>query len=1229
MKGIFRFFEKRRSMFSKLILSIVMAALLLEALAPSAPLNLKSGSTSNSTSIHPMAPLPSGSYTYNVTFAESGLPDNSGILQMWTLNISESSGFNIYHVDSSNISVALINGSYSFKVSTSTGYYATPSKGTFDVNGANVLVNVKFSLLLYNVTFSESGLGNGQNPSESMIPSWNVSLSSASTGLINRMSDSSNLSFQVPNGTYTFFVTNPNNYTVSPPSGQIVVKGESYMEDIVFTSSLFRVTFNETGLPFIGAGSSWNVKVTSGEGSYLTETSQNSTIVFSLPNGDYTYSIGNYSNYTANPSQGAFTISNSNYNIPVYFSRNLYQLVFSETGLSSSNGVTEWGVTVTNETSGQVINKYSTGNAVDFILPNGTYSYQVDRLNNYSIFPFNGSGKISLNKESNLILIEFVPEFFYVKFVEKGLPDISGHVTIWSVSVNKTIENSSSTYLMFMLPIVPEKVDTYAYAAQPISEFTISSNLTGTFQTPTINELIINGTYSAYVKLINITYTYSQGQTSFKYTTTKTLSPDLVFSQSGLPVGTSWSVGLNNTTSQITKFESSRFAQIYFGDQNLSAGKYYFSVYPTDGYMPVVNRSNNITWNGDDFLNISIKFVLELHTVEFFAYGLPQKVNWTLDLTSSSGIANSYSSKGDPLYLNLSNGQYSYQILPVGTYKPDVSRGYLTLNNSSVNAYPSFSIYFSQYYYKLSFNETGLPSTSLWTVALTGSNGTYVEEGLSANPITFNIPNGTYYYNFIANSSTSGFTSSMRSGYVAVDGSDVSLTMPFVSVTYNVAFVEKGLPRGESWTIDINGILMNSGGYGTIQSDLLNGTYFYSVIPIYGFSASNRSGSFTISGNNVLIDVNFESDLYAVTFTVLGLSPSTNWTVVLGNSLYNLSGNTTFYLPNGTYMYYLGEVLNVYTYYPFASGGYFIVSGEAKSIDVTYRDFVYTLTLRETGLPNNTNWSIEFNGLVLFSNHLNYINLTLQNGTFVLFTEDYNAYHPVNSEITVGIQGSSLTEIVKYTISLYQVTFVENNLPAGYKWNLSLKGLYNSSNATYTVSHVYFNLTNGSYIYSVASVNKTYVAPSSGTFTLSGSPLTIYLNFTEVTYNVTFKESGLPSNTRWSINLDGTIMSTNNTTMTEYLPNGTYDYSITEIAGYHITSTSYGNFTVNGKSVITDVTYAKNQTTPTPPPPPPPTPAKKPFSLPFYFYEVLIIVIIAGVGIGVTIYIQQKKKMNK
>ncbi|MGC8506093.1 MAG: hypothetical protein ACP5NK_05230 [Thermoplasmata archaeon] len=1209
---------------------VIIMALLLEALPQSGQLYSSASPTPGSVPGSTMFSSTSG-YTYNVTFVEEGLPDISGILQIWSLNVSSfssPSSFDIYHVDSSNLTIGLVNGTYNFTVSTSTGYRSTPSKGIFNVSGSNVLIKVEFSPTLYSITFSESGLGDNQNPSENMIPSWSVSLNNSLTGLISRTSDSSNLSFEVPDGNYTFRIANPSNYSASPSSGNITVRGEPYVEEIVFSSRLFRVTFNESGLPFIGSGSSWGVDISnSSYHLHLNETSNSSSVVFSLPEGNYTYTIGSYSNYTAIPSHANITVSDSNYNVPVYFSRDLYKLVFSESGLSTGNGGTQWGVTIKNVTSGHIINTYTTGSTIEFAVPNGTYSYQVDRLNNYSAFPYNGSGTITLNKEDNLINVEFVPDFFYAEFVEKGLPDISGHVTVWSVSVNKTVENSSTSSILFMLPIFSGK--TYTYAAQPVSEFAISTNSTGNLPSPTLSQLVVNGKYKQFVYLINITYVYTQGKTSFKYTTTSTLYPDLVFSQTGLPAGTTWSVGLNNTTSKITELESSSYSSIYFSNQSLPAGKYYFSVYPTNGYIPIVNRSNNVTWNGVDFLNISVKFVSELHDIEFFAHDLPQQLNWTLDLTSSYGITTSYSSNGNPLSINLTNGHYSFRILPVGTFKPDISQGYLTVNNSSVNAYPSFSIYFSSYYYKLSFNETGLPSTSLWSVALVGSNGTYTQQSLGANPITFSVPNGTYYYNFISNSNTTGFFSSLRSGYVAVNGSSLFRSIPFIPVSHTVTFVEKGLPKGSAWSIDINGISFNSSGYGTVQTSLLNGTYFYAVLPFYGFSASNRSGSFNINGNNIVINITFVHNLYPVTFSISGLPASTNWTIVIGNSVYTLHGNSTFYLPNGTYIYYLGEVTNVYTYYPFASGGYFIIIGAAKPIVISYRDFVYTLTLQETGLPNNTNWSIDFNSAVLFSNHHNTINLTLQNGTFVLVTEDYNAYYPVNSQIIVEIQGSSLTEIVKYAISLYQVTFVENNLPAGYDWNLSLKGLYNSSNASYSVSHVYFNLTNGSYVYSVTSVNKTYMAPPSGTFTVSGSPLTIYLNFTEVTYNVTFKESGLPSNTRWSVNLDGAITSTNNTTITDFLTNGTYDYSIGNVAGYHITSTSYGNFTVNGKGVVMDVTYAKNQTTTTPPPPPPPAPAKKPFTLPFYFYEVLIIVIIAGIGIAATIYTQQKKKMNK
>jgi len=1229
MRRISCFLKNRKNTFSKILLIVVIAALVFEVLPQSASLNNNTISKSNSDHDQLTPLFQSNDYTYNVTFNEQGLPITSGILQIWSLNISNASGFKIYHIDSSNITVSVQNGSYSFQASTSAGYYATPSKGTFTVNGANLLLNIKFSSSLYRITFSETGLGNNQNPGENMIPSWNVSLRNASVGTINQISNSNNLSFQVPNGTYDFVITSPSNYTVSPFSGKITVNGRDYVESLIFSSKLFRLTFNESGLPFIGEGSSWYVSVTTENGYNLNQTSQNSSIVFSLPNGTYSFEIGKYSNYTANPTHGNLVIAGSNYNVPVYFSRNLYLLEFTETGLRSGNGGMLWGVTIINSTSHQAINKYSKGTDIKFTVPNGTYEYQADRLNNYSAFPYNGSGIISINKQDSMVNIEFVPDIFFIQFVEKGLPDISGHVTVWSVSVNKTIENSSGSEIMFMEPIIPGKTTTYYYTVQPVSQFVVSTNSSNSYQAPSISQLVINDTYVPFVKIINITFTYSQGTASFKYASTSSLFPDLAFSESGLPAGTSWSVGLNNTTSKITAIGTSNDAQIYFSTQNIPAGKYYFSVYPAGDYIPIVNRSNNVTWNGQDFLNISVVFVSEVHTVEFMSYGLPQLSNWTLDITSGYDITTSYTSNGNPIYINITNGHYLYRILPAGTYKPEVSNGYLSVNNSSVNAYPSFSVNFIPYYYRVSLNESGLPSTSVWSVALVSSNGTVQNQSLGANPVSFNVPNGTYYYNFLSGGNTIGFHSSISSGLIVVNGANRFKLLPFVNTTHLVTFTETGLPRGSNWGVILDGIQLNSGGYGSIQEILLNGTYFYSVIPHYGFQASNRSGSVTVNGNNVNINVNFIPNLYQVKFIVSGLPASVNWSLVMNGLVYQLKGNSTFYLSNGTYVYYLSEVTNVYTYYPFASGGYFIVNGTSHSINVSYRDFVYTLSLEEIGLPNNANWSIQFDNLVLYSNSHNFINLTLQNGTFYLFTMNYNAYYPVKSIIIVTIQGSSSLELVKYAISLYQVTFIENNLPTGFKWNLSLKGLYNYSSLTYSVNHVYFNLTNGSYLYSVTSLNKSYLAPTSGAFAVSGAPLTIYLNFTEVTYNITFKESGLPLKTTWSINLNGKIDSTNNTTLSIMLPNGTYDYSIGGVSGYHITSTSYGNFTVNGKSVTLDVTYAKNQTSTTPPPAPPPTPAKKPFTLPLYFYEVLIIVIIAGIGIAVTIYTQQKKKINK
>ena len=53
------------------------------------------------------------------------------------------------------------------------------------------------------------------------------------------------------------------------------------------------------------------------------------------------------------------------------------------------------------------------------------------------------------------------------------------------------------------------------------------------------------------------------------------------------------------------------------------------------------------------------------------------------------------------------------------------------------------------------------------------------------------------------------------------------------------------------------------------------------------------------------------------------------------------------------------------------------------------------------------------------------------------------------------------------------------------------------------------------------------------------------------TFNVTFAESGLPSATSWSVTLNGSQHTSTTTTITFTEPNGTYNYTITGISGWH------------------------------------------------------------------------------
>ncbi|MGC9137644.1 MAG: S53 family peptidase, partial [Thermoplasmata archaeon] len=75
--------------------------------------------------------------TYTVTFTESGLPSGTS----WSVTLAGSTKSST----TNTITFSEPNGSYSFSVGTVTGYTASPSSGTINVNGANVNQAITFT----------------------------------------------------------------------------------------------------------------------------------------------------------------------------------------------------------------------------------------------------------------------------------------------------------------------------------------------------------------------------------------------------------------------------------------------------------------------------------------------------------------------------------------------------------------------------------------------------------------------------------------------------------------------------------------------------------------------------------------------------------------------------------------------------------------------------------------------------------------------------------------------------------------------------------------------------------------------------------------------------------------------------------------------------------------------------------------------------------------------------
>ena len=194
---------------------------------------------------------------------------------------------------------------------------------------------------------------------------------------------------------------------------------------------------------------------------------------------------------------------------------------------------------------------------------------------------------------------------------------------------------------------------------------------------------------------------------------------------------------------------------------------------------------------------------------------------------------------------------------------------------------------------------------------------------------------------------TGSRTSSMSTGlewlkdgnsvYVSVKSGSVEQGILFFAELpkYEVTFNETGLPSGSSWSVQTEYMNLTS-NTDTIRSYFSNGTYSYSVYTSNKiYSPVTTTGTFSISGSGLFINVKFVQTRFPVVFNETGLPSNTAWYVNISGSTFSSStSDIIIYLANGTYSYTVSSSNPSYT--PSVSSGNVQVLGSGIQINVTF-----------------------------------------------------------------------------------------------------------------------------------------------------------------------------------------------------------------------------------------------------------------------------------------------------
>jgi len=337
----------------------------------------------------------------------------------------------------------------------------------------------------------------------------------------------------------------------------------------------------------------------------------------------------------------------------------------------------------------------------------------------------------------------------------------------------------------------------------------------------------------------------------------------IVFTETGLPAGTSWPVLLDSEVNSSTTSSIGFFA---------TNGEYNYSVGGVAGYSVTSNGAGNVTLD-NAFVFVAVTYAAippKTYTVTFTEAGLASGAVWSITL---NGLTE-FSGTTTVAFVEPA-GTYSYTVGAVLGYATP-SGGSVKVTNANVGVSVTYTALPPPPTYALAFSESGLPSGTSWTVTVNGASYTSTTSTINVT----GLATGTYTYSVEA---VTGYTASPDGGTVDISTSDQSVSVTFTAVptpppTYTITFTESGLPSGTSWSLMVNGQPYSS-STSSISVTGVVGSYTYAVESVSGYSATPTGGTVSLTSTGATVTIAFATTGSSTSSGSSGLT-STEWAII-------------------------------------------------------------------------------------------------------------------------------------------------------------------------------------------------------------------------------------------------------------------------------------------------------------------------------------------------------------